>query len=250
MKKIIFSVLAFVAIASIQSCKRGGSSTPNPTPGNVKIYFNNLANGNAINMNAATPACTNDLAQKFSVSVLKYYISQIRLTDDKGVVTNLGNFSLINEDPTAPKKEVLFANVPAGNYTNVTFDFGLDKKTNALQNGTGDLDHSYDMWWSAEKYLFLKYEGNFINSANETKGMLFHVGTDAAYTPNISLPISGLTVNGNTKTIVVNFNFEKVFNGIDFNVTNNMMSQVGKDEEIVAAIAINVKSAFAFNKIQ
>ena len=157
MKKVIFSIIALLAIASVQSCKRGGSSTPNPTAGNVKIYFNNLANGQNIDM-GGTPIYTNALGQKFSVNILKYYISQIRLTDDKGVVVNLGNFSLIDEDPTTPKKEVLFANVPPGNYTIVTFNFGLDKVTNALPTGEGDLDHSHGMWWGTEKYLFLKHK--------------------------------------------------------------------------------------------
>ena len=249
MKKVIFSIIALFAIASMQSCKRGGSSAPNPTAGNVKIYFNNLANEQNIDM-GGTPIYTNALGQKFSVNILKYYISQIRLTDDKGVVANLGNFSLIDEDPTTPKKEVLFANVPPGNYTNVTFNFGLDKVTNALPTGEGDLDHSHGMWWGTEKYLFLKHEGNFINAANQNKGLLYHLGTDGAYAGNISLPITGLTVNANTKTVVINFNLEKMYDGINFETNINMMSEVGKDNEIVSSISTNIKTAFSFNKVQ
>jgi hypothetical protein len=249
MKNILFSIVAIIAISTMPSCKTKKAEDLTPKAGNVKILFNNLANNNALNLGDA-PNHTNSLGQKFSFNIFKYYISQIRLTDDKGVKTNLNNFTLIDEDITNPKREVSYLNLPAGNYTNITFNFGLDKAVNAAPTGEGDLGHNLGMWWGTEKYLFLKHEGNFIDAMNVKQSLLFHVGSDDAYVSDISLPIVGLTVNANTKTIVVNFNTEKMYDGIDFNVQNNMMSAKGADDEIVGKINTNIKTAFAFNKIQ
>jgi hypothetical protein len=250
MKSNLFSSIAFISFICLSSCVKTKSPIDNvPKPGVVKVFFNSLANGNTIEL-GKTPNYTNNLGQKFSVNILKYYISQIRLKDDKGNEINLGNYTLINEDVDAPKRVESATNFPAGNYTSVTFNFGLDKQTNGLPLATGDLDHSYGMWWGEAKYLFLKHEGDFINNANVKNSLIYHVGTDESYVSNITIPISGLTINNNTKTVVINFNFEKMYDNIDFNLLSNMMSNPVSDKEIISTITTNIKTAFSFNSIQ
>jgi hypothetical protein len=41
-----------------------------------------------------------------------------------------------------------------------------------------------------------------------------------------------------------------MYDGINFETNNNMMSEVGKDNEIVSSISTNIKTAFSFNKVQ
>jgi hypothetical protein len=250
MKNNFLFILALAILVLANSCKPGKDTTnTTPGPGNATIKFAVKANGNALQVGAA-PNIINSLGQKFSVNVLKYYISSIRLMDDKGVETNLNNNSLLSVDLTNPKSEIAFPNLPAGNYTSIQFNFGLDAATNAQANGSGDLDHFQGMWWGTEKYLFLKHEGNYIDKNNMNSSLLFHIGSDYAYEPNITLPISGLTIDRNTKTILIDFNIDKMYDGVDFNINNNMMSAPKDDAEILDVLTTNIKTAFAFKAVQ
>jgi hypothetical protein len=232
---------------SIWSCKKTPTVPPVavPTKGNVNVYFNNIVNGQAIALGGGFVG-TNNKGQGFSINTLKYYISNVRITDDKGVETALNNFTLIDEDPTTAKHEVSFADLPNGNYTKVTFNLGLDPVTNALTKGTGDLDQSKGMWWNAEKYLFLKHEGQLQKT---TAGFVFHVGNDASYLQNITVPTSSLVVNGDTKTVMIDFNLDKIYNNIDIEANSIMMSEP-KFTNLLGVYKTNAATAFTFNKIK
>jgi hypothetical protein len=247
--KTVNNLFAFICLVLLlNSCEK----KPNPiTPtiassGNVTLFFNNKVNGAQINMNGSFEG-SNNLGQLFSIGTLKYYISNLRIVDSKGEEKSLGNFTLIDESKITPKHEIQIPNLTNGDYTKIIFDLGLDPATNALKDGKGDLDQSKGMWWNAEKYLFFKNEGKL--KANNGAGFIFHVGNDANYIKNISIPIPNLMVNGNDKTVTIDLNLEKIYKDIDIE-TNSIMMSEPKFNAILVAYRSNAATAFSFNSIK
>lgn len=207
-------MFAFAGISLLfAACKKEEVTTPTTDEkGALILNFDNVVGTQNLQLNS--PALyTNAAGEQFSVSMFKYYISNIKLKKADGteyVVPQDSSYFLVDEEKAASQM-IKLSNVPVADYTDVTFTIGVDsaRNTMATDKRTGALDVlTCGMYWSWNSgYIFVKMEGNSpqIDTAgnNPTRKFRHHIGLYGG-----GFNGAALTVN-NVKTITRSFNGSK-----------------------------------------
>ncbi|UOQ74769.1 MbnP family protein [Hymenobacter cellulosilyticus] len=157
---------------SFSNCKKDAAAEPQV--GKLAIEMDHVVGNSSLVLNAATPNYTTPSGDRFSVSTLRYYISNIRLRKEDGSeYIQPESYYLV--DATRPDSKVLtLENVPTGDYTGITFTIGVDAARNTAGAQKGALAPS-DMFWSWNTgYIFLKLEGKSPEADNGA--FTYHIG--------------------------------------------------------------------------
>lgn len=211
--------------------------------------------------------------QQYNISVLRYFISEIKLETNDGVVyeeeievsANATKGIYLIDEAILSTQRIVIENVPAGDYTKLTFKVGIDSGIVAegaaggvLSQGGGAKDT--DMFWNWNAgYLAFKMEGQAADSKGravgetvtelDSTGYSFHVGGWSTALNNnkvVTLNVDKAMVNKVSRPgIHVIMDVNKVLTGvdtIDFSKTNNIHSPMSG-----AAMAGNLQQAFVFD---
>lgn len=165
-----------MAIVALASCKKEDPKPVSaPEKGNVKI---NLAhhwvtpNANfTLNAEYVHPETEDTMV----FTTLKYYVSNFRLKKSDGTWwSHPESYFLVDlSDPSSAM--LTLTGVPAGQYTDMEYTFGVDSLRNVSGAQTGALAISNNMFWSWNSgYIMLKAEGTSPNSS--TGSFAFHLG--------------------------------------------------------------------------
>ncbi len=167
---------------------------------------------------------TNKGGNKYSVTRLNYYLSNIILSNDKGENYNNSGTFYINGRSTS--NTINLTEIPPGNYTSMRFLIGL----NPTQNTSNSLENNVDnlnMAWPeviGGGYHFLKFEGYYLDSARTKQGFTMHLGTNDMLVAHQSLPISLLIEENKPDTLGLQMNLNEWFQNPhtwNFNVDGN-----------------------------
>lgn len=170
MKKILFLVL--VSISSVYSQKNAS----------ITLNFENFVGDEQVVLKEKN--YKNAAGEEFNISLLQYYVSNIKLTRKDGseyVVPQEESYFLIRESRPETKKVVL-NNIPKGNYTGVSFVIGVDsaKSASDVSQRKGCLDvggDAEDMYWVWNSgYIFVKMEGKSPQSSSKNNAFMYHIG--------------------------------------------------------------------------
>ena len=144
----------------------------------------------------------------FSVSKLKYYVSNFKLTRIDGseyIVPQEECYFLIDESDEATHEPIL--NVPEAEYKSISFLLGVDsvRSTLDISQRTGVLDPATTasgMYWDQNSgYIFFNMEG--VSTASATGTFMYHVGgyggATSATINNIKTITLDLTARGTPK---------------------------------------------------
>ncbi|WP_396154614.1 MbnP family protein [Flavobacterium macrobrachii] len=164
--------LAMVAAIAITSCSDDDNNNQISGEGNLKLEFDNMY-GDA-NFAFNTPY-TNSNGETIKAEKAIYIVSNIVLTKTDGsiyTVPKSQSYFFVNEADAASTLLNL-PNIPAGNYTKVTFGIGVDQaQFNAGADGQGTMwtdAQALGMTWSwAAGYKFIKFEGTYTSSTTTT----------------------------------------------------------------------------------
>lgn len=183
MKHILF--IAVVAAMSFTSCKKDNNNPYNSNvKGELSIEFDNIAGASDLQLN--TGSYTNNSGETFTVTKLKYYVSNFVLTKTDGTVYTVPQDScyfLVDEADEA--SELAQLHVPEGEYKTLQFTLGIDslRNTKDISERTGVLDPTglaADMYWGWNSgYIFFKIEGN--SSASAMGNFAYHIGGFGGY---------------------------------------------------------------------
>lgn len=174
------------------------------------IQFMNEANGKKIILNDST--YINSFGEKYSVSKLKYYVSEIHFVT-KGRAEPNGfdkNIYLID----AAKENIIKTKMPAGNITGITFLLGVDSIKNCSGAQSGALDPLNDMFWTWNSgYVMFKMEGKSDSSKADLQRIEQHIGGykgeyKTMRTVFVSLNKIGATIN-------ITMSLDKYWDGIN-----------------------------------
>ncbi len=233
MKFQLKNIAAIVVIAiSLFSCSNDDEVISGN--GNLKLEFDNVYNANNLAFN--TPY-TNSNGEVVKINKLKYIVSNIVLTKADGTTFTLPKSQsyFIVDEATAASALLNLPNIPAANYTKVSFGIGVDQvQFNLGATGQGDflaLAQTAGMMWSwSAGYKFLAFEGTFTSSTVTTAtSFMVHTGqtgTDYNYTTvTLNLPTNALVRTTITPQVHIMADISKVLDGsnkISLTASNGM----------------------------
>jgi hypothetical protein len=198
-------------------------------------------------------AYTNSNGEIIKASKIKYIVSNIVLTKEDGstyTVPKAESYFIIDE--ATPSSTLLqVSNIPAANYTKVTYGIGVDKAQFDLgATGQGDFlataQNAGMMWsWSAG-YKFVAFEGSFTSSTITTDTMFMlhtgQTGTDYNYTTvSMNLPDKALVRTNITPQVHILANLKQLIDGTNkINFSEGAMVMGGAKLALVTANIANV----------
>lgn len=232
MKKIfLFSVVS--AFCLFISC----SEDEQITQGSIALNFDNVVGTANLQLNTNNTPYTNANDEAYKITWLTYYVSNIKLKKADGTTYNdpikpdgSAGYYLIDE-ANALSQEVTLQNVPAGDYTEVTFTIGVDATQVDQGAQTGALDPAKGLFWSWNSgYIFMAVEGESPASTQVGNAFQYHVGgykEDAASNQVNNIKTVTLSLNGESAPVRsghepevhILFDVNKFFNGIGEQVT-------------------------------
>jgi hypothetical protein len=198
--------LLLIATTAIlfSACQADGIEPINPNDkNNLTIEFDNIVGSQ--NLAIETTQFINASGEDYTITNLNYFISNISLKKTDGTSVSMADqYFLVKETDQASLTPSL-KNVPAGDYTSMTFTIGVDslKSISAVDQRTGCLDPaSYgtdNMYWSWNSgYIFFKMEGISskapVNSAGLNK-FQYHIGGFGGRTSATANNLRKVTVN-------------------------------------------------------
>ncbi len=183
MKNIFYAAIA--AVCLFASCKKDETSLYNPAvKADLSVEFDNIAGASDLQLNTGT--YTNSSGESFTVTNLKYYVSNFIVTKTDGTVYTVPQDScyfLIDESKEETHEPIL--HVPEGEYKTLTFTVGVDslRSTMDISRRNGVLDPTAvggDMYWGWNSgYIFFKMEGS--SGAAAGGNFMYHIGGFGGY---------------------------------------------------------------------
>jgi hypothetical protein len=245
-----FATLALLAIVSLWSCEKNekGEFGPNDK-GSLTLEFDNVVGSQNLQLNGPQ-TYTNANGDQFSVTMLNYYISNIKLKKSDGSIFTVpqdSSYFLVKESNRASQL-LKINNVPAGDYSEVTFTVGVDsiRNTMDLAKRTGSLDPAANsgedkMYWSWNSgYIFFKIEGLSPQATADAAGnkkFRYHIGGYGGMTSK--------TIN-NIKTITRSFGEKKATVRINTSPQVHIVADVLKLFEGATKVSIATNTTVHF----
>lgn len=228
MKFLKYTTL-FLSLLTLSATVTSCDDDDSPSLGEVEMEFENVAGNAAVQLNSTTPYTT-AAGDQFTITALRYYISNIKLKKaDGSEFVQRESYYLIDQGIENSHKFTI-PNVPLGDYNGVTFTIGVDSTRNVSGAQVGALAPS-DMFWTWNSgYIYTKLEGRSTQSANGA--IIFHIG--GFKSPNNTIRTVSPAMNNNViqvregRTPEVHFKADvlKMFTGpntIRFATSNNVM---------------------------
>ncbi len=202
-------------ISVLVACKTKGDPAPDFDESKLapfSIEFDNIVGNRTFSINNTGSLYTNAVGEKFSISMLQYFISNIKVATADGktyTVPQEKSYFMINGADKASRFSKV--EVPEGDYSKVTFTLGVDslrstmdigKRTGVLDPAAGGGHSGSGMYWGWNSgYIFFKFEGNSNVISDDISGdptgkkqFKYHIGGFGGY--------SAPTIN-NIKTITI-----------------------------------------------
>lgn len=191
MKRII--LMCSIGMLLLNSCKKDDTPEYNTNIlAPLSVEFDNIAGTQDLQLN--TGVYTNESGEAFSVSQLKYYVSNFKLTKTDGtvfIVPQDSCYFLVDESDEDTHEPLL--NVPEAEYKSISFVIGVDslRSTMDMSHRTGVLDPASTasgMYWDQNSgYIFFNMEGNAVAVASGS--FAYHIG---GYGGSTSVTINNL----------------------------------------------------------
>lgn len=172
MKNRSFVLPIFLAFAFISSSYQRTYTIKEKT-GTLKITFINTVKGIPLQLNTAS--YTNPFTEEYTVSKFKYYISNIAVAFQDGILSEKESYHLIDESKRESLSFSFIANT--NTYHSLLFMLGVDSLKNVSGAQTGALDPLNDMFWTWNTgYVMAKIEGNSPHSTVVNNKVEYHIG--------------------------------------------------------------------------
>jgi len=211
--KILILSLHFLCVIFQTHAQR--TTTVRPKAATVKISFINTVKGMPLVLDSME--YTNPFNEIYTVSRLKYYISNISLNNPQKHFAEAGSYHLID---AADSASLHFSFGAAANtYNSISFMVGVDSIKNVSGAQTGALDPSRGMFWTWNSgYIMFKLEGNSTASSIFNHKIEYHIGGFAGkdnVVQLITIPLSSpLKLDaGKSSEIIITADLDKIWHG-------------------------------------
>lgn len=206
-------VLTTFLLLMLAGCDLFGAK--DPEPGTVSIDVSNKIDGQDLVMNQA--AYTSAAGHTYSVTLLEYIISDVALKKADGTLLQLESAHYCNAEDH-DSHHVAPQEIPAGDYTAVSFTFGIEQDQNVFGNLDNTAEFTNMMWpammpmgdGTTERYHYMRFEGRYGTDGS----FRIHAGPSSGndFSFEVELPLT-MGVDGNDWEIEVAMNVDKWLNG-------------------------------------
>jgi hypothetical protein len=236
-------ILLIATLTLLFGCKKD-EPVVTITTSKVSVQVNNQVDGTNITLGSGSHVNTS--GETYSEKMLKYYLGHITLIDENGNEVALNEHALI--DQSVPASSLISKDaVPIAHYTKIRFNVGIEHSHNHTGDQEGVLDPINGMIWTWDTgYIFFKHEGSFVDSEGDNAPIVYHYGTDDAFTV-VELPIA-FHSTGNEVKLNLNFNLNALYgspNTIAFDGNNAHQSTGAGDIPWINNMSENFQSAFS-----
>lgn len=260
-KLFSFALIALVFSLVFTSCKKEDEINPNDK-NSLFVNFENKVGASDLKLGTAY---TNGSGEDFTVTTLNYFVSNVSLKKEDGTTVSFPNQYFLIRQSDASTWAPELKDVPAGNYTSITFNVGVDstKSVSDVSQRTGALDVATNgMYWSWNSgYVFFKFEGTSsvvpVGSSG-AKAFQLHVGgyggiaaTSKTVNNNrsvtLALPTNATVRNNIAPELHIYADLAKVFNGttvLKLATTNSVHSPAA-----AVPVANNYATMFSVNHV-
>ncbi len=241
--RLLFLMQIAVLIVTLLSFKQLQTNQ-----GRVRISFVNTANGKPIVLRDSV--YNNVFGEQYSISKLKYYISDFQVAGAKQQPEN-DSYHLINARDEINAFEI---SLEAGQYSSISFLLGVDSTSNCSGAQAGALDPMNDMFWTWNSgYVMFKMEGTSTASTADLKRIEHHIGGfkgENSVVTLIKLDIpQKLSIKENAVTeLTIETNLDKYWkNAADIKISEHPLCTT--TGELAKKIASNFAGLFSIRKI-
>lgn len=224
--KNIIKFLPLVVVNIFMSCNSSDEEVVSlDEKGKVQIFFDPTVAGDQLLLGSSLYLNSNQ--ESLRISRFNYIISNVRLTNDKGVVfVYPKNDSYFVIDSEASLQTINLNNVPAGNYTSITFGLGVDQEKylsgESNQQEFWDLASQHEMTWAwITGYKFINFEGDFKSNGMEGNPKFsVHIGSHGSSLDNykeisLMLPNSARVRSNTFPSIHLMVDANKLLDGLN-----------------------------------
>lgn len=259
----LLTILPLAALFIFSACDKeeddNNINNPYPTgngPGIVSIEISNVAGTTNVDETGATQY-SNSSGEQFSVTMLRYYVSNFQLLTDTSEYSVADSYFLVDESVQSSTSLEL-KDIPAGTYKGVRFMIGVDEDrylAHATNPYTGALDPANNMFWTwSTGFIHFKLEGVSPVSTTTTNQFVYHVGgMSGQYAGQrvVELSFNGdslVVANGKTAEVHLLADILQLFhtpNDVSIAATNTVMST----NTTSASLADNYADMFTFDHL-
>jgi hypothetical protein len=167
-----------LTVLLLASCSDFNPKNPNSDFGKLKFQFSHDVKADTFNyINAA--------GNKFMISEIQYFISDIKLFTKQGDTVLLDKYEDIHYVDTDIPNSFIYApgdSIPVGDYEKMSFTFGINEKKNKSMLFVNPPESF--MFWPAVLgggYHYMKLNGKWIDPEGNPKVFNFHLGIGQEY---------------------------------------------------------------------
>jgi hypothetical protein len=198
-KPLDFIFLVFAILLTV-GCKKDEAGF-----GTITLNFDHNVGGQNLELEQLK---YNSLAgHVYSVVNLRYYVSNFVLRKSDGGILNVDEIHYRDIHDPATRSLVL-RNIPDGDYTSLTFVFGLDEDTN-VDGGLENTVENINMEWPIpgdQGYHYMKLEGRYDSfGTGVIKNYNLHTGATGGNQNyvEVTLPLSVVAMESNSWNVIV-----------------------------------------------
>jgi hypothetical protein len=172
-------VLLIALVMVLTYCKKDKKTEEPVTPpavtvGNAKVSFKGVVDATDLVYN--TSKYKTQYGDTFTVSMFKYYITNVVLVKEDGSKFYETNSYHLMDHSSASTTEFTITKIPFGTYKSIQYLIGVDSIHNVSGAQDGDLAQSKGMYWPWLGYINFKFEGSSNQAGSIDKTLVFHIG--------------------------------------------------------------------------
>lgn len=249
--KIIY-LLMLGSITFFATCKKDDDKTNNNnTTANGKLLFHLHTNIADTEAEYGDKAANAD-GRMMTLSLAQLYISGVKLIKTDGSSININNAYLLVK---TGEEQYLVGDAPAGNYTTVSFNVGIDADANKIDPSTQPASsvlspQNPSMWFGAtdKGYIFVNVAGTIDTSANKNGvanyPFSYKIGSDALL-KTVTMPTKSFTISPDqAQEVHLVADYSMLLNGLNLKTEN--MNATYYNQNLAAKVAGNIPQMFRY----
>jgi hypothetical protein len=243
--RILLNYKVLVVLFVLQACTNNTDMVSPTYQTSLPIRINYFVDGNELCFDSVM--YQNTAGNKYSVTRLQYYISNIVLTTVSHTKVNLSAHYFI--DARNKPNIIVLNQVPPNTYTGIAFDIGLGPDLNK-HNKLPSTDENLSMIWPdvmGGGFHFIKLEGHYQTPSSGLQGYAMHVGLNYFLIHHQNIPINCSVASTDVDTLNLGMNVNEWYkNPYNYNFYTDGNYTMG-DTTTMLHIADNGKDVFYEN---